>query len=102
MSRTEATNKGVKLDELPNVKLNITGATITYWKRLRVHLKSNKTGITHQEEIYISPEARDNLISYETLKRLGHTHKNIAGGNELGKTETNTTQQTKSNKTHHH
>ena len=93
MNRTEATNKGVKLKELLNVKLNImgaTGGTITNWKRLRVHLKSNKTGIIHQEEIFISPEARDNLLSYETLKRLGHTHKNIADGNEPGKKATNT------------
>ena len=79
MSRTEATNKGIKLDDHPNIKLNITratGDTITNWKRLRVHLKSNETGIVHQEKIYISPEVRHNLISYETIKKTRtHTQK---------------------------
>ena len=105
MSRIEATNKGVKLDKLPKIKLNILGATggiIPNWKRLRVHLKTNETGKTHQEEKYITPEARDNLISYETLKKLGHKHKNTANGKELGNTETNTTQQKQATKQTHH
>ena len=33
-------------------------------------------GLTHQEELYISPKAKDNIISFETLKRLGYTHTN--------------------------
>ena len=76
------------MNKLPKLKLNITGATgtrLTDWRQLSVYLKSKETGITHQEELYISPEAKDNIISYETLKRLGYTHTN--NGTESPKPE---------------
>ena len=39
-------------------------------------MTSTVTGLPHQVEIYISTEENDNIISYETLKRMRYTHTN--------------------------
>ena len=42
------------------------------WNRFTVHLTLKETWRTHLEEIYLSEDVRDELMSYEPLKRLGH------------------------------
>ena len=88
MNQREVATKGIKVNNLPKVKLNITRATgesLTDLRQLSVYLTSKETGLTHQEELYISPEAKDNIISYEMLKRLEYTHTN--NGTESPKPE---------------
>ena len=75
MNQKEAENKGIDISTLPQTKIDVTGATegkITNWKKMSIHIRSNETGIQHREDIYISPEAKNNIISYATLKRLGY------------------------------
>ena len=79
MNTADAAKNGKHTEDLPDIELHIKGVTgkmMANWKRFRVHLKLERTGITHLKEIYLSPEVRDNLLSYETLKRLGHVNDN--------------------------
>ena len=40
--------------------------------KFRVNLTSTTTGQSHFEEVYLAEECEDKLLSYETLKHLGH------------------------------
>ena len=71
MNTKDATSGGIDVESLPDIELHIMGVAgkmTANWKRFRVHLQSESTGIMHLEEIYLSPEVKDNLLSYETLK----------------------------------
>ena len=79
MNTEDATKSGIQTKNLPDTEQHINrvaGKMTANWKRFRVHLQSERTGITHLEEIYLSPEVKDNLLSYKALKRLGHVDDN--------------------------
>ena len=42
------------------------------WYRFRVKLTSSSTDQSHFEEVYLAEGCKDKLLSYATLKRLGH------------------------------
>ena len=60
---------------LPRIHLDVTGvggAMKDTWYKFRVNLTSATTGQSHFEQVYLAEECGDKLLSYETLKHLGH------------------------------
>ena len=71
----EVEKLGIKLEGLNTIYLQvnvISGSLKDLWFRFRVNLKSTITNMEHFEEFYVSTGISENLISYETLKKLGH------------------------------
>ena len=67
---------GVDVENIPNIDLDISGVAgkmMAKWKIFRVHLTSEETGETHLQEIYLSDEVRDELMSYKT-QNTEHSH----------------------------
>ena len=78
----KATKHGIKTQNLPKIILKIggiAGEKTAIWRRMRININSKTTGRQHLEEIYLSENARDNIISYETLQNLGYITKNNTG-----------------------
>ena len=71
----EVQKLGIKLEDLNTIFLTVNGISGTMadnWYRFRVNLRSTITNMDHFEEFYVSECITENLISYETLKKLGH------------------------------
>ena len=51
------------------------------WHRFRVNIRSKATGQSNFEEVYLAEDCQDKLLSYETLRRLGHINEEQFLGN---------------------
>ena len=82
MRTNDAAKHGVNPEELPKIILRvcgIAGAKTAIWKRLCFNIRSEITGKTHLKEIYLSNNTKHNIMSYETLKNLGHIREDNTG-----------------------
>ncbi len=82
---SEIRSQGIDIKSLPEIDLNVQGiggAMRATWYRFRVNIRSKTTGHDNYEEIYLAKECTDRLLSYETLRRLGHLNEEQFLGRE--------------------
>ena len=72
---SEIRDQGIDMNSLPRIDLDVIGiggSMKATWLKFRVNMRSKLTGQSNFEEVYLAEECTDKLLSYETLKHLGH------------------------------